>query len=287
MKRGFTIVELVVIAPIVILAIGAFIAVAIQMSSEVLASRAQSTLVYNVHDALEKIQTDVQRATAFLAENSVSVTTTTKQGRNNTGVTGNNDTTSFVNVGPNGDTLILALWATTANPRTTSSEISYLVNSPNPCGVAQTQNDPLVYNVVYFVRTVGGVSSLWKRTLMPSNYATASCNAISLNAPAVAAPWQRPSCAPGYTTGAFCLTEDEKLVDGVPPEGFNLHYYSSANSFSEITGAVSTANSVSTRNSLLADADTVSVSINASETVAGREVSHDASIRATRWDYGL
>lgn len=287
MRRGFTIVELVVIAPIVILAIGAFITVAIQMSGEVLASRAQSSMIYSVQDALEKIQNDVQRANDFLAQNSISVTTTTKQGRNNTGVTGDNDTTAFVNVGASGDTLILSIWATTANPKTTQSEISYMVNSPNPCGTAQTQNTPLNYNVVYFVRTVGGVSSLWKRTLMPSNYATVACNAVSLNAPAVAPPWQRPSCAPGYTTGVFCLTEDEKLVDGVASNGFNIHYYPAADSFTEITGAVSTSNNVAVRNSLLEGADTVSVSINASQIVSGREVATDASIRATRWDYGL
>lgn len=47
-NRGFTLVEIMVISPIIILAIGAFIAMIITMTGEVLSSRAANMLAYDV-----------------------------------------------------------------------------------------------------------------------------------------------------------------------------------------------------------------------------------------------
>lgn len=289
-QQGFTIVELVVIMPIVILAIGAFIAVAVEMSGEVLASRAQNVMTYNIQDALNRIKADTKRANAFLAQNDVAVTTGTYQGRNNTGVSGNTDTTAFLNAGTDGDTLILSLWATTGNPADAASELAYKSNAPNPCGTAQTQNTPFSYNVVYFVQNdASGVPTLWRRTIFPQNYASdtniGACNALSVGAPAIAAPWQRPSCSVGYNT-SHCKTQDELLVRGVTSSDFQIRYYPLSTSTSEVSAARTDA-SIANRNALLSGIQTINITINASQTVAGRNVAVSSSLRATREGGGL
>lgn len=282
--NGFTIVELVVIMPIVILAIGAFLAVAIEMSGEVLASRAQNVLTYNAQDALNRIKADTKKANAFLAQNDVAVTTSTYQGRNNTGVAGSTDTTGFVNAGTDGDTLILTLWATTGNPANPASELAYKSRAPNPCGSAQTQNTPFSYNVIYFVRD----NTLWRRVLMPQGYRTdvnvAACGS-TLSAPGIAIPWQRASCAPGYST-AHCGTQDERLVDGVTSANFQVRYFSQPTSSTEVSAARTDA-SLANRKALLSGIKTAGVTINATQKVAGRDVSVSSTLRATREGGGL
>ena len=78
-SAGFTFVEIVVIAPIVILMIGAFIAAVVGMTASVLVSRAQNVLTYNVQDALNRIQQDVKLSTTFLAQSNINLSST-KQG---------------------------------------------------------------------------------------------------------------------------------------------------------------------------------------------------------------
>ena len=60
LQQGFTLIEMLVIAPIVVLAIGAFLTVIISMTGEVLASRGANTLTYNIQDALNRIDQDVK-----------------------------------------------------------------------------------------------------------------------------------------------------------------------------------------------------------------------------------
>src|SRR6185437_11905407 len=77
-QKGFTIVELLVIAPIVILTIGAFVTVIVNMTGDVLAARTSTLLAYNVQNALNKINADVNLSSTFLAQTNLTegVTTT-------------------------------------------------------------------------------------------------------------------------------------------------------------------------------------------------------------------
>lgn len=271
-QSGFTLVEMLVVAPIIILAIGAFLTVLVSMTGEVIASRAANTMTYNTQDALRQIEQDVKQSATFLATNNVPITagsdatTNSKQGYND-------DTTAFTNVGTNGTTLILNMIGTTENPISSSSQIVYLKDQPSPCGTGSDNNIPLTYNVVYFVKN----DTLWRRVVMPNQYGSTAYRC--------AAPWQQPSCTPSYmesASGVFCKTNDVRLIDGVSASGFTIDYFTGSSTTTPNVVAASAGATIAARSSALQAATTVKVSINASQNAGGREVSHTASIRATR-----
>jgi len=271
-QRGFTLVEMLVVAPIVILAIGAFLTVIINMTGEVLASRASNTLSYTVQDALNRIEQDVKQSSSFLATNTVTLTAANAQGYNN-------DATAFTNVGGASDTsIILNMVATTGNPISTSSGYVYLKNKPNACAVAQGVNTPFTYNVVYFVKD----STLWRRTVMPTTY-TDTTNTVC------ALPYQQPSCSPAYmdantATATYCKTNDIKLVEGVANTDFVVQYFSGESASTVNDTASNTSASTPDRNTALQSATTTRVSITAKQTAAGRDVERAASLRVSRLD---
>lgn len=267
-QKGFTLIEMLVVAPIVILTIGAFLTVIISMTGEVLASRASNNLSYNVQDALDHIEQDVKMSNSFLATNTV---LGTNQGYND-------DATAFTNVGgSSGTSLILNAVATTANPVSTNNSYVYLLNQPNACATAVGNNIPFTYNIVYFVKN----NNLYRRTIMPTNYTDTTNTVCSI-------PWQQPSCSPTYmdaqSGSVFCKTKDVELVDGVMPGNFTLQYFNGEANATENTPASSTSASTADRNTALLSATTVGVTIDAQQTTAGRPIERVAILRASRLD---
>jgi len=265
---GFTLVEMLIVAPIVILMIGIFISSIVSMTGDVLSTRMAATLSYNVQDALDRIEQDVKASGAFLSKNNVVIAS--PQGYNN-------DTTNFSNVSSNpstGPMLILNSYATTGNPASSSSTIMYMSNQPYSCSNSQlNQNQPVMYNIVYFVKN----NALWRRVLMPSNYLSVGCSGG-----AIGSPWQQPSCASG-STGTMCVTQDVKLVEGIDPEnsGFSISYYTNTGSTTENADASNSTKSDSIRQAALKTTAAVGVTINASTTSAGRIISQSGTMRAT------
>lgn len=283
-QRGFTLIEMVVIAPIVILTIGAFITAIVNMTGDVLVSRGANVLSFNIQDALSRIEQDVKLSTNFLATNTI----TFDSGANPQGF--NDNTANFYNVNnvdsdpatTDGNVLILNTLATTGNPLSVGSGVVYLNGTPNDCSTNATQvnqNNPMTMNVVYFIKTVDGSSSLWRRTITPVDYltsgaTTAGCNTI---------PWQQPSCSPGYTS-AFCKTQDTKLVEVSSINDFTVQYFNNAGSTLANSAASDTNLTAEERKSALQSSTTVNVSLNVSKMVAGRTVSQSGAIRTTRLD---
>ena len=271
-QQGFTLVEMLVVAPIVILAIGAFLTVIISMTGEVLASRASNTLSYTVQDALNRIEQDVKQSSSFLATNNVSLTAANAQGYND-------DDTNFTNVGGGNDTgIILNMVATTGNPISSTSGYVYLKNKPNACASAQGNNTPFTYNVVYFIKD----STLWRRTIMPTSY-TDTTNTVC------ALPFQQPSCSPAYmdskvAVATYCKTNDIKLVEGVTASDFVVQYFSGESTGTVNSTASDPSASTPDRNTALQSVTTTRVSITAKQTAAGRDVERAASLRASRLD---
>jgi type II secretory pathway pseudopilin PulG len=265
-QSGFTLVEMLVVAPIVILTIGAFLTVIINMTGEVLASRASTKLTYDVQDALNRVEQDVKLSSSFLATNSV---LGTNQGYND-------DSTAFVNAtGSNGPMLILNMVGTTGNPISTSTSYVYLKNQPNDCSAPQ-QNTPFTYNIVYFVKN----NTLYRRTIMPTNY-NDTTNTVC------GTPYQQPSCSPSFmdaqASSVFCKTKDVELVKGVTPSTFFIQYFNGESTTSANTAA-SSASTNTARATALQSATTVSVSIDATQTSAGRDVQRSAVMRVSRLD---
>jgi len=255
--RGFTIVEMLIVAPIVILVIGIFITAVVNMTGDVLATRASNVLSYNIQDALNRIEQDVDSSGGYLATNNI--TLTSPQGYDDI-------TASFKNVGANGTMLILNTYATTSSPLNSTSIV--YTPSPNLCGSnLVSQNPPVMMNIIYFVKN----GTLWRRVVAPSNYMTIGCSV----------PWQQPSCAPGFTTPSFCKTQDTRLVDGiVSGTGFGVGYYTSASSTIANSTASDSGQSDSARQAALQSTNTASVTINATSTVAGRNISQSGTMRA-------
>lgn len=255
---------MLIVAPIVILMIGVFVSAIVSMTGDVLSTRGSNALAYNVQDALGRIATDIKLSGGLLATNNIPLSA--PQGYNN-------DTTTFHNSSATtGTMLILNSYATTNNPLSTTQSLLYMSDQPNACNSPQVnQNPPVMLNIVYFVKN----NTLWRRVIVPANYATVGCTGGSIGA-----PWQQPSCYPGIS-GTICKTQDQRLVDGIATNGFSISYYSSPNSIipNSIASDDDHTKSNSVRQAALQTTSTVSVTIDAKNTIAGRDISQSGSIR--------
>lgn len=255
-QTGFTIVEMLVVVPIIILSIGIFVSAIVNMTGDVLENKALNNMSYDIQDALNRIQQDVNTSGGLLATNNI--TLVSPQGYND-------DTTAFHNADENnGNMLILNVYASTDNSLDPSRGLIYIANQPSECNSEDVKyNSPLMLNIVYFIKD----NSLWRRVLAPSNYDMIGCNI----------PFQLPTCAPDIP-GTICKAEDTKVIDDI--ESFTLAYYPDPNSSVANTVIVDPTNSDSIRQYALGTNNTVEVSISAKKMIAGREVSRSSSIRA-------
>ncbi len=263
---GFTIVEMLIIAPIVLLTIGAFITVIVNITGEVLASRNANVLAYNVQDTLNRIENDVKaNGTSFVEANRITPLTS-PQGYDD-------NIAGFSNVGASGTMLILNTPMTTGNPATLSSNVLYF-NAPNSCASLNfNKNATMMMNIVYFVKTdaITNIGTLWRRTIVPSNYLTAgTCGT----------PWQQPSCLTG--SGTLCTTQDIRLLDGIAVNDFVLQYFTLASDTVPNSIAGDIAQPAASRATALQSATTVGATLTASKTAAGRTVSQTGTMRVSR-----
>ena len=263
-QAGFTLVEMLVVAPIVILALGAFITVMVTLTGQVLKTQAQNSMVYSAQDALNVIERDVKLSGAFLAGNEIAGPS--PQGYTN----GTAPVNSFTNVGSNGNMLILRTFATNMNPMEAARTPVY-TNMPSGDCSEKTTNKLLTYNAVYFTKTNSdGTKTLWRRVIMQQGRGTPGlCDT----------PWQLPSCAPGVS-GTVCKSNDIRLLDNVSE--FNIDYFSSPTASAPNGGATSTINTLAARAAIMDGIETIRVTLSAETTVAGRPVDHTASIRASK-----
>jgi len=257
---GFTLIEMLVVAPIVLLVIGVFIAAIINITGEVLSARSANSLSYNIQDALSRIEQDIKLSGGFLSTNNI--TLTSPQGYND-------DTTNFHNIDQTtGTMLILNSYTTANNPQSTAPDILYAAGQPNPCdNPLINKNQPVMMNVVYFVKN----GTLWRRTIASSNYETVGCSK----------PWQQPSCAQNVTN-AFCKTTDLQLVDGIDASaGFTISYYPDTTSTTADAMASDSNQTDTARQAALKLTNTATIGITATATIAGRTVTQSGSIRTT------
>lgn len=262
-KSAFTIVEMLIVVPIVIMVIGVFIGAIVSMTGEVLATRANNSMAYNIQDAIDRIRQDVSMSGGFLATNNI--TLTSPQGYNN-------DTTVFKNAdATNGTMLILNIYTTTMNPANPNRGIVYASSQPNQCDSSLvTKNSPVMMNVIYFTKTdIDGNKSLWRRVVAPNNYRSISCSN----------PWQQPTCEVGQS-GPICKTNDVKLVENISDtNGLVVEYFASSGSTSPIVAASDSAQNDTVRQTAISTANTISITIAASDIVAGRDINQSATAR--------
>lgn len=261
-KAGFTLVELMVIVPMAILLIAGIVGIMVQTSKEVVSVRTKNNLIYNIQDALTRIEQDVESSTQFLSTTESNITITSPQGRDNATQNFQNATTS------DGAALLMFMPLTDKGPTDSSRQLVYLAGQPHACSSEHKNVNSSMQGVIaYFVRD----NHLWRRVIMPANYETAGCSL----------PWQRPSCSPDVTN-SFCKTEDIKLAPVASPGDFTVNYYASVTASSPIANASNPSSSDTVRQTALNGANTIGVSIKGATRAGGQDVVETLTTRVTR-----
>lgn len=235
---GFTLIEVMIIAPIVILFIGAFIALVVNLTGESLRLREKNAAAFNVQEALNDMEANVTLATSFQTSTTNVIS---PQGKNSSATNFTNETAG------QSDTLIMKAAATTKNPIDPTRSLIYTGS-----GACNARNVVYQYYTIYFVS--GG--SLYKRTILPVQ---AAC----------AVPWQRGSCEESVVAAnpTVCKKSDEKLLENV--SAIDIQYFSDASSSTAIP------------DSEAADANSISINIDLSKSVAGQVLSYTGTSRVT------
>ncbi len=240
---GFTLVEILVISPILILTIGGFVYTLTTIVSDALAIRDTNTMVYETQTALDRIEQDARLSIQFPSSTGP---LPSPQGSDN-GFAGTAGFTAGQNV------LIMSTLSTTINPLDPTRQVVYY-SAPNVCGSTQVYNPPLITTVIYYVNN----GSLYRRTYLPTPGAGQLCGS----------PWQQNSCSPGYTNTTQCQTSDAKLMDNV--QSLSTAYYGNAASTTDLGYANA------------ATATTIGATIVGNKTTAGQAVSNTATMRVSK-----
>lgn len=241
-QKGFTLVEMLVIAPIALLIITGFIALMVTMVGDVIASRTYNTMTYDIQSALDTIERDVNLSTEFLA---TSGSLPTPQGKNGA-------TSAFTST--SGD-LIMGAIATDKNPLDPTRRFIYY-DTPYACDkLADLYKNRIFFTTVAYTVRDG---SLWRRTYVPNRNPS-----FNFCAPV----WQVNSCAPGYTASR-CDTNDAEVLKNV--KDFDVSYYSTPGSTTKLPASSATS------------ASTIRVSIESEQSASGRTITAESSVRATK-----
>ncbi|MDB5165741.1 MAG: hypothetical protein JWM00_631 [Candidatus Saccharibacteria bacterium] len=245
-RDGFTLVEILLVAPVVIITITIFIALIVNMTGDVLRTRASTEIIHATQAALSQIESDTLLATEFMA---TSYATNSPQAM----VTGNYDTAGSISTTNSPAKLIIRSLTTTLNPSLNTRQLAY--QSMNGCGTISTT--PYLADIVYYLRTnADSTQTLWRRTVF-GQAATAGTGCPT--------PWQLPSCSPGYTNLTYCKADDAKLLDNVT--SMTVSYY-------DATGT----SSATTSSGMVA----VKLTLVTTNTVAGRSSSYSSSTFASK-----
>lgn len=254
-SQGFTLVEMLVVAPFIILLIGVVIVFVVNLTGDGLKTREKNSQAFDVQNALNSIEDDATFATAFLSQTvegaNAAYTISTPQG--------SNDDASGYATSANGP-LLIAAPATTTNPFDSARQLVYL-NEPDATCNSSTlvTNTPYSVLYVYFVRD----GTLWRRSIMGALGSYSLCNGPS---------WQQASCSPAdVASGSYstlCKAEDSELVNDI--SSFSVQYFTSASSSTPLSSY-----NWSTANSPIA----IKVTINTSKQVAGSAVTFTGSLR--------
>lgn len=255
-SAAFTLVEMLIIAPIMILIITGFIAVMINMTGSVLVSQESTAATYNTNTALDQIEKDIQNALQFPTSTAAVASPE-----------GPNDSAGIWSSGASGP-LVLSTLATTLSQTyngSTPNSLVYLNNQPNACSSGNAAyNTPYQIYIVYFIKN----NQLWRRTILPDvmNGSTNLGQPISTgNGQNVCGqPWQRNSCSTG--NGGNCVVKDDLLLNNA--QSMTLTFYKNAG---DTTPAVNQVNAAA-----------AGVSLTTQTSAAGETYTYTGTIRAKR-----
>lgn len=243
-NAGFTLIEMLIIAPLAIILVGGLVAAIVAMTSKVMISQARNDITYSSNEALTQIENDVHLSLNFMTD---SGSLDSPQGSDG-------GTASFTSA----NALVLETLTTDRNPLDPNKNIVYYNNQPNPCGPTESVNTPLTMKVIYF--TSG--SDLWRRVDLPHSSTLYPCKT----------PWQVNTCASGYNYWNGCGAKDELMASNV--DSFNVDYYmnpsdASAAPKSSASAAKGIEATINTERKIAGETITASYSVRASLFTSG------------------
>lgn len=241
-QRGFTIVELLIVTPMVILVVALMIGYSVSLTGDALVSRERTNTTFVAQNALNRIEQDVRLSYLLYA---TSGTLTSPQGSNN-GFTG---TSAFANPA---SYLVLGQYATSTSPNSRDRALIYYANRPNACGANQEYNESMKIMVIYYLDG----TTLKRRTVLPSYVSSDICGT----------PWQRNSCKTGLSTSDQCRATDEVIAEDV--SSLSFAYYNAASDTDTIDEPTE-------------ETTTVLATMTVSKSVAGRTASSTNVIRVS------
>jgi hypothetical protein len=254
-EHGLTLIEMVVVAPLIILLIGTIIVMLSNLTGDSLYTQEKNTSAYNVQSALDDIETSTRLAIKF---EPIAVTNP-PFGRD-----GSDDLVFYFDAElisgdlyNNGgyDTLILTSAATDLSPYNSNRQLIY----DGPSGSCDSDNDLHWYTLIYFVDTDS--NTLYKRTINQPNAFTSTEGTSPC-----ATPYQRSSCAAGSPSP--CVVKDEMLLDNVT--GMQIQYFSQPGSTTPIPNAV------------ISNAQVASITLTRGTKAGGEDITYSGTLRATR-----
>jgi type II secretory pathway pseudopilin PulG len=247
LSNGFTLVEMIVVIPMVLIVIGVIIGLMATFVNNVATSNTKTQLTYDAQDALSKIEQDTFYSLNFLS----TFTPASPQDINNAGAT------AFTSATGTATSIILNEYATSNNPANSIREVIYYANRPQTCAQNYRANDPFYTKVIYFIKS----NVLYRRVIVPTNNQNATPDANTT----CAAPWQRNSCASLALNPSVCKTVDSVLVTGV--SSLTLFYYNKAAPGTSVSPDI---------------ADSVKVTVNISKNIGGQLVSFPLTLAASQ-----
>lgn len=261
-QGGFTLVEMMVIAPLVILLIGLFITYIVTTTGESAKQTDKNAISYEIQGGLNIIEEDANRAVDYLS--SVTSTNTEFPISNKQG--SDEGTAGY---SANSNHLLMKMPATTNSSFSDDRSLVYLNYPDSSCDVSTiTLNDSLYYLVAYFVRD----GSLWRRVIMGSYGGNSLCSGYT--------PWQQATCSPTTMAGSpplYCKATDVELVENV--SSFTTNYYATVDASTPISAPYNWQ--VEGTNASEISPLAIETTISVSKSVAGSTITDSASLRVS------
>lgn len=261
-QSGFTLVEMMVIAPLVILMIGLFITYIVTTTGESAKQTDKNAISYEIQGGLNIIEEDANRAVAYLS--SVTTTNTDYPISNKQG--SDEGTAGY---SANSNHLLMKMPATTNSSFSDDRSLVYLNYPDSSCDTSTISlNDSLYYLVAYFVRD----GSLWRRVIMGTYGGHSLCSGYT--------PWQQATCSPTTMAGTpptYCKATDVELVQNV--SSFTTTYYASADGSTPISAPYTWQPDTGVNGQTPPQA--IETTISVSKSVAGSTVTDSATLRVS------
>ncbi len=250
-EHGLTLIEMVVVAPLIILLIGTIIVMLSNLTGDSLYTQEKNTSAYNVQSALDDMEVSIRLSTAFY--NAILVDA--PFGRDD-------ELSTFVSEAGSSpdnagyDVLLLKSVATDLSPYDSNRQLIY--DGPGACD----SNNPLHWYIqVYFVDTT--TKTLHKRTILQDSTMYIPTPSST---PPCATPYQRSSCAAGEPSP--CMAKDEILLDNI--SDMEITYYEQPSS--------PTPQALTT----IPDAQVASITITRGTEASGEDITYSGTVRAAR-----